>query len=353
MAGIASDIKPDEYLAHIKYLASPELKGRRTGTPELEKAAAYIVKQFKEAHLKPVQGSYLQEFDVMARTELGTSDQLAILEGEKVTELKEGREFVPLNLSSNGEVIGPMVFAGYGITAPEYHYDDYAGLDARGKIVLLLRHEPQEADEKSAFDGKNLTVHSELQSKVTIAKLHGAAAVLLVNDAANHAGDDDKLIPFTPLMATEDYGVLVEQISTEYADELLAQAKHDVAGLIKEIDSDLKPRSFEFPSLVSAKLVVRFAEEKRHVHNVVGYLPGKTDEYVILGAHYDHLGLGEQNSLAPSQMERFIRALTIMRRERRRIELARYLAGTGKHQRGFLFLCFAGEEEGLLDRHTS
>lgn len=349
MSGFASDIKPEQYLAHIKYLASPELKGRRTGTPELEKAAAYIAKQFKDAHLKPVQGSYLQEFDVTARTELGMGDQLAILEGEKVTELKEGREFVPLNLSSNGEVIGPVVFAGYGITAPEYHYDDYAGLDARGKIILLLRHEPQEMDEKSAFDGKNLTIHSELQSKVTNAKLHGAAAVLLVNDAANHPGDEDKLIPFTPLMATEDYGILVEQLSTQYADELLSHKKQNTAELIKQIDSDLKPRSFEFSSSISAKLVVRFAEEKRHVHNVIGYLPGRTREYVILGAHYDHLGLGEQNSLSPSQMgtvhpgadDNASGTAGV-------IELARSLASSGKHQRGFLFLCFAGEEEGLL-----
>ena len=172
--GVASDIKPNDYLDHIKYLASPDLKGRRTGTPELEKAAAYIVKQFKEAHLKPVHGSYLQEFDVTARTELSGADELDILTDGKVTQLHEGRGFMPLSLSSSGDVLGPMVFAGYGITAPEYHYDDYEGLDARGKIVLVLRHEPQEMNEKSVFDGKNLTIHSELQSKVANAKLHGA-----------------------------------------------------------------------------------------------------------------------------------------------------------------------------------
>ena len=331
----AADLSPKNYLAHVKYLSSPELKGRMTGSPELEKAAAYIAHQFHSAGLKPIDGSYLQEFEVTAHTALGPGNKLILVISQRLKELSESRDFAPLNLSTNGETQGPIVFAGYGITAAEYHYDDYQKIDARGKVVLLMRHEPQEFDEKSIFAGKNYTMHSELASKVANAKLHGAAAILLVNDLPNHAGDDDRLDPFTPAMGTEDYGLPVVQISVKWANE--------------GIDKDLKPRSFDLPSDDGARMTVNVTIEKRAVHNVVGYLPGETKEYIILGAHYDHLGFGYEHSLAPSL------AGTIHPGADDNasgtagvIELARSIAHSGKHKRGFLFLCFAGEEEGLL-----
>jgi hypothetical protein len=375
-----SQIDPEDYLAHIKFLASPELKGRRTGTPELEKAAGYIAGQFRAAGLQTLAGSYMQEFDVTARTALGPEDSLSIQHGSKPLHLTEQRDFVPLDLSSNGSATGTLVFAGYGITAPEYHYDDYAGIDVRGKIVLVLRHEPQENDEKSVFAGKNYTTHSELSSKIANAKLHGASGLLLVNDAPNHPGGEDHVDKFIPIMATEDVGLVVEEITAKLADELLAQSKsngahrtpisrrqtgeelasssggastrgssEDLASIVRTIDHDTKPHSFEISPPSSATLTVSIAQEKRHVHNVVGWIPGRTQEYVILGAHYDHLGLGEQDSLAPSQIgtvhpgadDNASGTAGV-------IELARHLAHSGEHRRGFLFICFAGEEEGLL-----
>ncbi len=240
-------IKPDKYLAHIKYLSSDELKGRMTGSPELEKAAAYIAHQFHAAGLKPIGGSYLQDFSVTAHTQLGTDNKLELVVAQRVRNLLEQRDFLPLNLSTNGETMGPIVFAGYGITAPEYHYDDYAKIDAQGKVVMMLRHEPQEADDKSPFAGKKYTLHSELASKVANAKAHGAAAILLVNDLPNHPGDDDRLEPFTPAMGTEDYGMPVVQLSLKWANELLATSQKDVAGLMKAIDANLTPQSFDLP----------------------------------------------------------------------------------------------------------
>jgi len=345
----ASDLNPDKYLAHIKYLASPELKGRLTGSPELEKAAAYIAKQFRAAGLKPVGGSYLQEFEITAHSALGTGNKLTLIISQRLKELWQERDFVPLNLSTNGQTLGPIVFAGYGITAPEYNYNDYEKIDARGKVVLLLRHEPQESDENSVFAGKNYTLHSELASKVANAKLHGAAAVLLVNDLPNHPGDEDQLDKFTPAVSTEDYGLPVAQISLKYANELLASVQKDLPGLMKGIDSDLKPQSFDFPADDAARLTVNITVEQRPVHNVAGYWPGETSEYIILGAHYDHLGLGEEHSLAPS-MKGTIHpgADDNASGTAGVIELARAIAHSGEHKRGFLFLCFAGEEEGLL-----
>jgi hypothetical protein len=345
----SADFKPDRYLAHIKYLASPQLKGRLTGSPELEKAATYIAHKFHAAGLKPVAGSYLQEFTVTAHTALGEGNKLTLVISQRVKELWEGRDFAPLNLSTNGQTMGPIVFVGYGITAPEYHYNDYEKVDARGKVVMLLRHEPQEADEKSIFGGKNYTLHSELASKVANAKQHGAAAVLLVNDLPNHPGDDDRLDNFTPAISTEDYGLPVAQITVKYANELLASAQRDLPALVKAIDADLLPHSFDLPADDAARLTVNITIEQRPVHNVVGFWRGETNQYVIIGAHYDHLGLGPEHSLAPSL------AGTVHPGADDNasgtagvIELAHAIAHSGKHARGFLFLCFAGEEEGLL-----
>jgi hypothetical protein len=343
------NITPESYLAHIKFLASPDLRGRLTGTPELNKAADYIAAQFSKAGLKPLQRSYFQDFEVTATTALSDDDTLMVRVGGQSKELKQGTDFVPLNLSGNGKASAVIVFAGYGITAPEYHYDDYSHVDVRDKIAVVLRHEPQENDERSVFAGKNLTQHALFSSKIVNAKLHGARGVLVVNDLSNHAGNNDELAHFEPLMATEDYGILVDQVSVQAVDELLADSKQSLSNLIGEIDRDLTPHSFALQPEVTATVAVDLKQEKRTVHNVAAYWPGQTEEYVILGAHYDHLGLGQQNSLAPSQIGKIHPGADDNASGTAGvIELARQAAGTGAHRRGFLFLCFAGEEEGLL-----
>jgi hypothetical protein len=132
-------------------------------------------------------------------------------------------------------------------------------------------------------------------------------------------------------------------------DELLAGSKENLRNVIGEIDRALKPHSFDLQPEASATVAVDLKQEKRTAHNVVGYWPGQTDEYVILGAHYDHLGVGQQNSLAPSKIgEIHPGADDNASGTAGVIELARRAAAAGTYRRGFLFLCFAGEEEGLL-----
>ncbi len=145
----AAELSTTEYIGYVKYLASPELRGRATGSPELEIAAGFIKDQFRSmTNLKPLNGdSYYQDFEVTTSAHLGRENKLAYSNGRDRKQLRFQQDFVPLNLSSAGDVSGEVVFAGFGITAPEYNYDDYAGLDVKGKIVLLLRHEPQEFDE--------------------------------------------------------------------------------------------------------------------------------------------------------------------------------------------------------------
>src|SRR3982751_4037079 len=117
-------IDPKLYLDNVKYLASPELRGRATGSPELEKAAAYISGKFKEFGLKPADGKdYYQAFSVTTSAKPGKDNHLAVSTNGQKTAVKFPKDYTPFNFSHSGPLAGPAVFAGYGITAPEYHYD--------------------------------------------------------------------------------------------------------------------------------------------------------------------------------------------------------------------------------------
>jgi hypothetical protein len=336
-----ADLDSQRYLDDVKFLASEKLRGRGTGTPELEKAAAYIAREFKKMGLKPIDGkSYFQSFQVTTNAKLGDS---------RFSGLKPGEDFIPFNFSSKGKLSGGVVFAGYGITAREYNYDDYTGIDAKGKIVLLLRHEPQEFDEKSVFAGKAFTEHSQFFSKASNARNHGATGVILINDRGNHKGDPDELEKFGRTVGPGDAGLPFVQVKAEVADRWFAPAGKSLDDIMASIDKDLKPQSFAMPETVTVDASIDVQRLIRTVNNVAGYLPGESDEHIIIGAHYDHLGLGEQFSMAPSMAGTpHLGADDNASGTAGVIELARYFAARPKQKRGILFLAFAGEEIGLL-----
>ena len=134
----------ERYLEHVRFLASPEMRGRGAGMPELGRAAAYIANQFRQIGLKPAgeDGSFLQPFEVTTDATMGERNSLRVSRNRGSVDLKVGEEFIPINFSASGEVEGQVVFAGYGATAEEFHYDDYFHFDVTDKIVLLLRYEP-------------------------------------------------------------------------------------------------------------------------------------------------------------------------------------------------------------------
>ena len=342
-------VDPNLYLNDIKFLASPELRGRNTGSPELEKAAAFIERNYRQLGIKPAGKSYLQPFPVTTGAALGKANRFRFTEDGRATTLRCPGDFVPFNFSETGALRGAVVFAGYGITAPEYSYDDYAGLDVKGKIVLVLRHEPQESDPKSVFEGATLTQHAQFASKATNAKLHGAAGVILVTDRANHPGESEQLEKFGVTVGPTNARIPFVQVSEARVDGWFADAGKSLDKIQADIDKDLKPRSFAFPETIRVEANLDVERAVKTVHNVDAFLPGQTDEYVILGAHYDHLGLGGQYSLAPSQTgtihpgadDNASGTAGVM-------ELARYFAKQTGKRRGILFLNFAGEEQGLL-----
>ncbi len=291
---IKTDISPDVYLSHVRYLASPELKGRATGSPELEKAAHYIANQFLSLHLQPADGkNYELQFPVALGAHMGPKNRLKFKEPSEGRALASGKDYLPLSFSSSGSAHANVVFAGFGITDKKENYDDYDGVDVKGKFVLILRHEPKESPHKE---------HVSFVEKAVNAKMHGARGVILVNDFAHHEGDkEDDLGKFSEAAGPKDAGVLFIRMKSAIADEWLKIDHQTLSGLSKQIDQDGHPHSFALPEL-SVDLSVDVRVETKQVHNVAAYLPGTTDEYVVVGAHYDHLGMGDEHSLSPSQM---------------------------------------------------
>ena len=341
----AADVSPQTYLGDVKYLASPELKGRATGSPEIEKAARYIASQFKSFGLKPPAGTdYEQAFPVAIGAHLGPGNRMHYsAPGENAT-LAPERDFVPFSFSSNGKLDAPVVFAGYGITDTgknkDKQYDDYAGIDVTGKIVLILRHEPGE--------GHTPSEHASFAEKAVNAKMHGAKGVILINDFAAHPGKPDTVEKFSRIAGPSDAGVFFVQVRVAVAYNWFHAEGLDLQKIASDMNRDAKPNSFPL-----TKLKVAMDVDVRHdtatAHNVTAYLPGQTDEYVVIGAHYDHLGLGGEFSLAPSQTgtvhpgadDNASGTAGV-------IELARWFSKQPKQKRGILFLTFAGEELGLF-----
>jgi len=341
----------ERYLRHVRQLAAPEMKGRGAGTAELEKAARYIAQEFQAAGLQPLNGkSYFQPFALTTGATLGDKNVFEVRSGDHQQVLRAAQDFLPLSFSARSTASGAVVFAGYGITAPEYNYDDYTHLEVKGKIVLALRHEPQEANENSVFLGKSFTRHAEFINKAINARLHGAVALVVVNDRAAHAGEEDLLAKFGATMGPQDAGLPILQVKAAIADQWLTTTGKSLEQRQAEIDKTLQPQSAVLPETLRLNIGVDIERKLATVNNVAGIVPGATEEHLILGAHYDHLGLGEQHSLAPSLVGQIhpgaddnasgVAGL---------IELARLFAAPGPaRQRGIVFLAFAGEELGLL-----
>ena len=218
--------------ADVAFLADDAQEGRGPGTKGIEAAADYIAAAFREAGLKPAPGAdgYFQPFTIGGNARLGTPLALSLVGPEDKTLKAEPKaDFTPLAIGTGGRSTGsPVVFAGYGITAKDdekkLDYDDYAGLDVKGKAVLILRREPQQDKEDSPFDGKRTTDFATFRHKATNAFQHGAAAVLLVNDAAGLKDDKDELLGFTAAGPELNSNIPFLMLTRAFADKLLADA---------------------------------------------------------------------------------------------------------------------------------
>ncbi len=294
----AGDPLPDDPRACFETvtaaLSADALDGRGVGTAGNDAAAEQIRRWLEGAALTAPRSGWMQPFEVRTGVRLGVANHL---EGARLEE-----DWTPLGFSASGTFAGDVVFAGYGIRAPDLGYDDYAGVDVRGKVVLALRYEPGENDEKSPFEGRRPTRYSDLRTKAIVAREAGATALVLVSPAST-TDEPDRLPPLKLLDPVSDSGIPVLQVSRGQAQRWLGSAA--LADLQAGIDRSFKPDSRVLPGATASgriDLVPTVATTK----NVLGVIQGSgalAKEVVVLGAHFDHLGHGGQGSMRPDSTE--------------------------------------------------
>jgi hypothetical protein len=284
---------------HVTTLASEEMGGRLTGTEGAEKAADYIIAELERLGALPLPGqsSYRIPFEFTAGVN-DTGSSLAIGDGAPSSDGVRALAF-----SEVADVEGPVVFAGYGITVPEsqdFGYDSYFGLDVQDKIVLVLRYFPEDA---SAEVKSVLARYSGLRYKAMNARERGAKGLLLVTGPRSpNAGE---LAALTFDTAASGSGIVAASITGEVADRLFERVPDESLEQAQAALDDANPHvsGFEIPD-VRVRLSVQLEREMDTGYNVAGYFPASAEEafadrYVLLGAHYDHLGTGAHgNSLA-------------------------------------------------------
>ncbi len=336
------------YLKDVQVLAAPNMEGRGAGTKGLAKASQYIERRYKSLALQPAgTNGYLQPFTVTTGARLKPGNDLVAMSAGSKQPLKINQDFEPISFSASGAFTGQVVFAGYGATAEEFQYDDYAGLDVKDKIVLVLRYEPETFAAKAGHQG--LTRHASIITKAINARNHGAKAMILLNGKLGE-GEEDLLLRFGGISGPENSGILLAQVKNSVADAWLKAAGKSLSDVQQQINSSGKPDSFALPDTFQLSLKIEIEQTHAKVDNVLAYLPGKTDEYIVIGAHYDHLGRGDSNSLAPSQIGQIHPGADDNASGTAGVlELARLFAPLkGQLDRGILFMSFSGEELGLL-----
>ncbi len=356
-------ISAENIRENLSFLASDSLKGRNTPSPELDIAGEFIAEKFKQYGLKPVGGSYFQKVEFI-KVDLGEENHFILSKNGEEVKFEIGSDYVPYNFG-DGEIEAGVVFAGYGITAKEYGYDDYDGIDVRGKIVILLRDEPQERDSSSIFNGTNPTRYSFPRYKVQNALEHGAIGVIILPDPLNHTILKPRGYSWPKLFRNLPRTSLPIQLAylqrgllpaVEAGEKFIKEIFGDVQVLIdiqKSIDENLKPKSFEIEN-VKVKMKISFVKENVYANNVVGFIEGSDsklkDELVIVGAHYDHVGYFSPSAIGSSEKDSIYNGaddngsgtVGIM-------EVAKAFGMSKKKpKRSILFIAFCGEEKGLL-----
>ncbi len=354
-------IPADVLLEHIKVLSSDEMKGRSNGDPELERAADYIAQEFKAAGLRPgvKERDWFQPFELVAGLSVGAGNALVVqARGSRPVHLVLGTSYYPLSATPNDSPSVPsmalddmpLVFAGYGIAARALNYDDYAGLDVSGKAVLIFSHEPQETRRDSRLNGSQPIRETTLYAKAAAARARGAKALLVVSDPA-HQTDPVNYGLFNLDADPEDHSIPVLRIRRAEMEPLLEAWGLD--RVAAEIDGDLKPRSRALNG-VTIDYTEHFTRNRRPVRNVVGFLPGsdpsKAKQAVVIGAHYDHVGLGGRFAADPGHTGQIHNGADDNASGTASIiEIARAAAADRfRFPRSLVFVAFAGEERGLL-----
>lgn len=362
--GLSSDIAADDLRSHVRLLASDALEGRLTGTKGSQQAAEYIADQLKLAGLKPMgdKAGFFQEFEFSAGVNLVTNKNLLALQDSRPSDAsvvwQVEKDFRPLSFTVNGEAEGEVVFAGYGLSVPGKTgegYDSYAGLDVTNKIVLILRYVPEAVEPKRR---QELNRYAGLRYKAMIARTRGARAILVVSGPNSPNPGSLAALSFDTSLAGS--GIVAASVTTSVAEAILAGSGKNLKTLQSALDKEDPHAEQGFlVSNLKLKIATGLERIKNIDRNVVAFLPPgqeatKTD-YVLLGAHYDHLGRGEMNTFARKEEEGQIHngADDNASGVSALLELASALAEERKQHpqafhRGLVFAFWSGEELGLI-----
>lgn len=407
-AGDAAVEAKDRLRENVKYLSSDELEGRGIGTQGLTTAGNFIREEFQKLGLAVdrVQGNAYQKFDLISSAKLGDKNSLQFIGPDgKTIDLELGKDCEACSFAGSGEFEGEVVFLGYGIEDGESKYNDFDGIDVTGKVVIVMRRNPQQGNAKGPFSGHGTSRHAELRTKLIQANQHKAAAVLFVNDpygvkqkaesrekslakatadiaaladaylATPEADPKEKLTAAIAKWKTQkDAGAkavddeLLKFGYAGYGDDkpmipafhitqaqvnamLKAALKTSLTDLETEIDQNFKPRSQVITGW-KAKGAASVVRVRSDVANVIGILDGtgpKAEETIVIGAHYDHVGRGGANSLSPGSTDVHNGADDNASGTVALLELARrFTARPQKLPRRLMFIAFTAEELGLL-----
>ncbi|NNE07698.1 MAG: M28 family peptidase [Gemmatimonadetes bacterium] len=292
-----------ELHAKVEYLASDELEGRMTGSPGARAAGDYLAGALEAIGFEPLPGldGYRQRFTYSSGVSVDPASALTIVTGEESRALALDHDFRPVSFSENGTFEGDVVFAGYGLSVPGglgEGYDSYRDLDVQDKIVLVLRAIPEEVDQKRRL---TLNRYAGLRYKALAAREAGAKGLLVVNGPSTKGLSD--LVTLRSEVNASTSGIAIASIRTEVAENMFRAAGYDLAEVQAELDLE-NPHfegSFALEG-VTASLAVELERERQGDDNIVAWLPApdgaNAPQYVVLGAHYDHIGHGEVGSLA-------------------------------------------------------
>jgi hypothetical protein len=335
---------------HLEILADDSLEGRGVGTKGGNLAARYISNQFSSFKLNKIPGddSYYQNIPMHGSTPLNASE-LMLVSGEDTTYLNYSKDYF---LYRSGQqtflpVPVPLVFVGYGIVAPEFDYNDYQSVNVEGKIVVYLDGEPYSEDE-DYFDGRYPTIYSYPESKRRIAIARGAAGTIQIplntfedwNAVRKNFSFEDVTLAYSVS------GNLSILLNPNIAEKLFLNSKYTFDDLIKMHNAK---KIESFPLTIKLKFRGVFKERDFITPNVIGIVPGSDEElknsYLIVSAHYDHLGIGpavEKDSIYNGALDNAMGVSVLL-------ELAHAFSSLEvKPKRSIIFIATTGEEKGLL-----
>jgi hypothetical protein len=335
--------------ADIAFLSSPALEGRVSLGRGAEVAAAFIEAEFRKAGLRPANGSsFLQNFPVSpVRLDRGSTAGLVkrgvVEQRIAITSVSFADPLHPVNVS------GEVVFAGFGITAPELGYDDYTGIDARGKIALVFDHEPRETDPASPFNGTGFTKYAGQWYKTWNAQRHGAIAVLVATEPVNAhrapAPEPDRASAPSQALVESELRIPCFRTDSDGLSEILSRPGRTPTDWQREIERNLKPASRHLPNvsvrLEAANLDAQACRSSNIAGLIEGSDPARIGETIIICAHYDHLGVHNGKPyVGANDNATGVAAL---------IEVARRFGEQGlRPPRSVLFIAFGSEEQAML-----